>query len=238
MESYRESHKGKGADYQQTFSTVPHRAILWKLERRVLDRILRQFFPRGVAQYLDFACGTGRILRHLEDRVDSAIGVDIAQSMLEVARTNVSKASIIEADITRVDVLADQHFDLITAFRFFPNAEPRLRFDVLFKLVEHLKPGGYLVFNNHLNKNSLVRRIVRWRGGHIGDDGTMSKAEVDDLVGKAHLHIVHAYPLGVLPITEKWTPRPYWLMTTLESWGSCIPGAVNLAQDVIYVCRK
>ncbi len=238
MESYRESHKRKGADYYDTFATIPHRAILWKLERTVLDRIVRERFLGVKPRYLDFACGTGRILGHLEPRVESAVGVDVSSSMLQIARANVPAASIIEADITRSDVLGPLRFDLITAFRFFPNAEPTLRSEVMAKLAEHLTPGGYLVFNNHKNQNSLVRRILRWRNRLLSEAELMSMEEVQGLVCGAGLHIVMAYPLGILPVTERRTPRPYWLIAGLEDLASRIPGVLPLAQNIIYLCRK
>ena len=60
--SYRESHLQKGADYHESFATQPHMAMVWRLERRLLTRIVREHFPAELPTYLDFACGTGRIL--------------------------------------------------------------------------------------------------------------------------------------------------------------------------------
>ncbi len=107
------------------------------------------------------------------------------------------------------------------------------------KLVEHLMPGGYLVFNNHKN-----REQSRYAGSCAGAIDVLSEAEmmsmeeVRNLVCGAGLHIVTAYPLGILPVTEKRTPRPYWLIAGLEDLVSRIPGVLPLAQNVIYVCRK
>ena len=39
-ESYRESHKGKGVDYDDSFRTEPYRAMLWRIEQRVLERLV------------------------------------------------------------------------------------------------------------------------------------------------------------------------------------------------------
>ena len=70
-------------------------------------------------------------MSYLEDRTKSAVGVDLSPSMLEVARKNKRSAEIIEADLTRSDVLGDRKFNLITAFRFFPNAEAELRSEAM-----------------------------------------------------------------------------------------------------------
>jgi len=236
--SYRESHKRKGADYHDTFAAIPHRAILWKLEKRVLDRIVRERFPAKKPAYLDFACGTGRILAYLAPRATAAVGVDVSATMLEVARVNVPSASIIEGDITQGLVLDPSTFDLITAFRFFPNAEPALRLQVMTKLAGYLSPGGCLVFNNHMHANSLVRRMLRAVRRDLTDEGLMSDDDVTALVGNAGLRIVATYPLGVLPFTEKRTPGPYWLTAALESAASRMPGANALAQNVIHVCTR
>jgi SAM-dependent methyltransferase len=236
--SYRATHIGKGAEYAEAFTCIPHRALLWKLERRVLDRIVRESFADGAARYLDFACGTGRILGYLQPRVACAVGVDISPSMLEVARASVPGATLIEADITRDDALGALQFDLVTAFRFFPNAEPELRAAVMQKLVLHLAPGGLLVFNNHKNDGSLAQRIAQWRKPDIADPGMMCAHEVRRLVHDAGLVVVKAHPLGVLPLTENHMARPYWVMGGLESLASHVPGVLPLAQDVIYVCRR
>jgi len=235
---YRDEHQGKGADYADAFASIPHRALLWKLERRVLDRIWHERFASTRPAYLDFACGTGRILGYLAPRARIAVGVDVSSTMLAIARDTVPHASLIEADVTRSDALGSARFDLITAFRFFPNAEATLRTEVMEKLAAHLAPGGCLVFNNHMNETSLARRIARLRNGSVGDEGMMRASEVHDLVRGVGLHVVEAHPLGVLPFTERRLPRPYWLCGQLESFVSRLPGVLPLAQDVIYVCRE
>ncbi len=57
----------------------------------------------------------------------SATGIDVSASMLAVARQSAPSAEIVEGDPTREDLLSERHFDLITAFRSFPNAEDPLR---------------------------------------------------------------------------------------------------------------
>ena len=163
-ESYRESHLQKGVEYHQSFSTRPHLSMVWRLERRLLRRIVRDHFLAGIPSYLDFACGTGRILEFLSPVAASSTGVDLSTSMLQVARDTLTDVEFINADITRDDRLGNRKFDLVTAFRFSPNAEPQLRRDALSVITRHLKAEGILVFNNHRNRGSLTRRIVDARG--------------------------------------------------------------------------
>src|SRR3954464_10020998 len=63
---------------------------LWKVEQRVMDRLLARYCPgHAEANALDFACGAGRILKYLQPRVKSLIGVDISGAMLALAAQKV-----------------------------------------------------------------------------------------------------------------------------------------------------
>lgn len=234
-ESYRESHKNKGQDYHDAFLESPHKALLWHLEQEVIKKILRSFYSTRKPRYLDFACGTGRILGFMENYAESVIGVDVSASMLEVARSSVEIATIMEADITTRNVLKGQRFDLITAFRFFPNAEPVLRNEVISVLTELLDNDGLLVFNNHMTDTSFARKFMRLFGRGRGH--TMTHSEVYQLVCGAGMEIIKQYPLGILPLNDKFMIRPRWIVRKIETVLSLLPGVSGLAQDIIYVCR-
>lgn len=236
---YIERHKARGTDYDETFSPElnPYRAMMWRLEQRALNAILLKLPASRKVALLDFACGTGRILGHFHGHVASATGVDVSSSMLEVARKAAPAAELIEADLSSEDTLGDRHFDLITAFRFFPNAEAELRRAVLPVLARHLAPHGLLVFNNHKNRNSLARRISRLLRREVAR-GTMSHAEVETLVALAGLHILKVIPLGTLPVSDRHLLLPVWLLERLERWFSGVPALGALAQNVIYVCAR
>jgi ubiquinone/menaquinone biosynthesis C-methylase UbiE len=237
--SYTDSHKGKGQDYQESFAPEvnPHRAMVWRLEQRALDDILRNHLAAGQASHLDFACGTGRILAHFDGRVASSTGVDVSSSMMQVARNLAPGAELIEADLTQRDVLDQRYFDVITAFRFFPNAEPELRRAVLEVLVRHLAPQGVLVFNNHKNRSSLPRRILRFLGRNVAEP-TMSEAEVQALVAGAGLRIEKIIPLAILPFSDNRFVPPVALLEMVERPISGFAALRGIAQDIIYVCRR
>ena len=185
---YTDRHKGRGAEYHDTFSPEvnPYRAMVWRLEQRAVEAALRDYVPAGRPTHLDFACGTGRILEFFAGRVASSTGVDVSKSMMEVARSSAPDAELIEADLTQQDALGERRFDLITAFRFFPNAEPELREGVFRVLGRHLAPAGVLIFNNHKNRDSLRGRFARLRGRGSAT-GTMTHAEVERLLPLAGL---------------------------------------------------
>lgn len=237
MKDYRESHldPDHAATYDTVFRQNPCCALYWRLEQRVLDRVLRARLADRPVRFLDFACGTGRIVSFLEDRVQEAVGVDISGNMLDIARRRVRKARLIQADLTRDDVLRDERFDLITAFRFFPNAQPPLRREVIEVLSRHLKEDGFLVFNNHLNLGSLFSRMARWLR-HGGTKG-MTQAEVHDFLDTAGLVIDGVYGIGFLPSTGRWRPLPAPLLAPVEACATRLGIFPGLAQDVIFVCR-
>ena len=127
MTSYRESHKNKGIDYHQLFDINPRRRLIWSLEKKFISEVISQLPQSSKLTHLDFACGTGRWLNFIKQYTGCSVGVDISSSMLEVARKNNQDLEIFEGDITQMDILGNRKFDIITAFRFFPNAEPELR---------------------------------------------------------------------------------------------------------------
>ena len=249
-ENYRASHEGKGDSYHARFLENPKRALMWSIEQRVLKNITGSFLAGKDIDYLDFACGTGRVLALMEKETQNATGVDVSKSMLEVARKNVTRAEVIEGDITRNAVLPGREFDLITAFRFFPNAEDQLREDAMNALAKRLKPGGFLVFNNHKSASALSYRVVKMLRRNSADQPTaktevrpgaadrrMTKAEVQRLVESAGLHIRKAYPIGILPDYETRLLRPRFLVSMIEKVASRLPIS-SFAENIIYVCSK
>jgi len=235
---YRESHlqPEKGKAYHESFSNDPYRKMVWQFEKRILDRILTIFFRNSEIYHLDFACGTGRILSYLEDRTKSTVGVDLSPSMLKVGRKDSRTAEIIEADLTRCDVLRDRKFNLITAFRFFPNAEADLRMEVMQVLSRHLDDNGYLVFNNHKNTGSTRNRLARLFGRR--NYKGMSIYEVKSLLAKIGLEIVKIYHLCVFPASDKHMLLPQLFLRYIEDILARIPALCNFGENLVFVCKR
>lgn len=88
---------------QRSFYEYP--ALYDFVQSRVLNRdaqvgLLKQVAPEDTHRVLEFGCGTGPLLVRIEDEYDEVLGVDSNDSMLEVARENVSKAAVRKADFT------------------------------------------------------------------------------------------------------------------------------------------
>lgn len=112
----------------------------------------REFRPRAA---LDFGCGVGRLTRALALRSESVTGVDIAPTMLRLARESCP-------DATFLDRLPDQTFDLICSLIVFQHIPTRRGERILEKLLARLNPGGVAVLQFTLRRpGGLIRRFAR-----------------------------------------------------------------------------
>lgn len=234
MRDYRQSHQDpkKGVEYHAKFTGNPYRSMIWGMEKEILDEIattrLRTHFD-----HLDFACGTGRILEHFQSLAGSSTGVDVSESMLEVARQRLAGCTFINGDITRENLLPGRGFDLITAFRFFANSQDELRADAMAALAELLAADGVIVFNNHKNRWSLIYMLGKLLRRGQRD---MSHAEVVRLAGSAGLEVLEVRHMAVLPATDKYRLLPIGMLASLERWLSRRAFLRPVAANNIYVC--
>ena len=234
MLDYRESHQDpkKGVEYHEKFTRNPYRSMIWGMEQDVLDEVtgtrLRSHFD-----HLDFACGTGRIIEHLQSRAGSSTGVDVSDSMLAVARERLTDCVFINGDITRENLLPGRRFDLVTAFRFFANSQDDLRADAMAALAGLLAADGIIVFNNHKNRWSLIYMLGKLLRRRQRD---MSHADVMRLVRSAGLEILEVRHMAVLPATDKYRLLPVSVIAPLERWLSRRAFLRPVAANNIYVC--
>ena len=240
---YRDSHKNpaKGEGYDVRAHHGRYRSLVWAWEQERLREVLDRFAEGREIHLLDFACGTGRIIGHLEGCVSSATGVDVSRSMLDVARRRVRQGEILEADLTRDDALQGRRFNLITAFRFFLNAQSTLRQDAMEALAAHLAADGLLVFNNHLQRGSLTHlALAAWCRvrGRPFERRTMSMDDVRALVTQAGLRIVDTHYWGVIPATDNRMPLPGPLLVRIEDWLSRWRVFHPLADNVLVICAR
>jgi SAM-dependent methyltransferase len=176
-----------------------HGHLLWQVEQRLLDTVLADL-PIALADvnYLDFACGTGRVLAHLETAVGHARGIDVSPAMLSIARQRLKSAELLCTDITNGDSPVEDRYDLITAFRFILNAEPELRQLALRQLALRLRDDrsrAVFTIHSHLPSHKVTRQVGSLIRRAIGrDDGTrrfLSRKQVVDILGEADLVVTH-----------------------------------------------
>jgi predicted TPR repeat methyltransferase len=233
--SYTDSHtmEWKGAQYKEHYDTDRWYRSLWLREQKALKDIVETYFKGRQIHLLDFACGTGRICGFLEPWVADAVGVDVSQSMLDIAGQNLKRTKLIRADITNQPVLAGRKFNLITAFRFFLNAEPALRKAALRAIVPLLATDGLLVFNNHRNRTSPLVRLKYGRRHKTRN--FMSMREMREMVNEFGLNIVRIYPVGFLPLPGiKLPPAANNIIDGFASRFKCLS---DYSESPIAVCR-
>jgi SAM-dependent methyltransferase len=135
--------------------------MLWGVveSRVLLNEVARFAAAKDTVRYLDFACGTGRVLSVVEPYTSEAVGVDVSEYMLDLARPKVRRAKLVCTDLTQADATISEKFDLITAFRFLTGAEEPLRWQAVRALRERLRDrDSLLIINTH--RNPFSYRLV------------------------------------------------------------------------------
>ena len=168
-DDYRQSHLERGSTYDATLAGSPFDAYMAQFERDYLLQLVPRLFPTTRPNYLDFACGTGRILETVAPLSREAVAVDISPSMLEEAWRKCPSVKFVHADLTKDGVDLGK-FDLVTSFRFFGNAQDELRAAVLRALNRVLHVNGQLVINSHRNPHSIAALLNSVTGGKHGMD--------------------------------------------------------------------
>jgi len=217
--------------------------FLWQLEKPVLEEIVKKVKQKtGKVDCLDFACGTGRIISFLEDKVDSITGIDISRTMLSVAAKRVRMTTLLCKDITTDEDDIEGHYDLITAFRFLLNAEPDLRLVAIRKLAKRLKgPESRLVMNVHSNPLSYKAILIpyHWlravlKGNELG--GYMTKRQAVSDITDAGLVVEQVIGMGFISgrILKFF---PWSMALSIERRLVDVPFLQSLGVNQLFICR-
>ena len=200
--SYRDTHATQEAADNYLKNVYGPRTFdtwLWRHEKRALREIIEGCCSSR-KNYLDFACGTGRIIETVAPLFENSTGVDVSAEMLKHARSKMSVPQLLELDLTTDDQSAPGPFDLITAFRFLVNAESDLRRAALKALRQRIATDGLLVVNNH--SNPVSTKVVTSTIGRIsgrGSGGTsLSMRVATDELERAGFVVVDVVGVGVL----------------------------------------
>jgi len=187
---------------------------------------------------LDFACGTGRITNVAADYFGQVVGVDVSSTMLMRAR-DAHNVRLRQMDITREPL--GETFDVITAFRFFLNAEQQLREEALEAMRKHLNPAGRLVCNIQMNATSPIGVASRLANRLPGSEvrNTMSADELTALLKSAGLIVEHVTGYGYLPRPGNLLPRVCEaFITPAERIASALRTPARFAQQLLFVAKK
>lgn len=203
---YRHSHSesGYGALYNRSYTYGYYSALWNRIERPILSRLFKQYGGSN-KKCLDFACGTGRITNLASREFGYVLGVDVSAAMLSEAnkRPNIEYKQI---DLTVDDL--NLMFDAILAFRFFLNADNKLRQLALKAIYEHMKKGGVLICNIHMNAYSPMGCVYRVLKLIFGKNihNTCKESDFVELLESSGFSIEHIQYYGFLPRPGRFLP--------------------------------
>lgn len=231
-------------NYEQLYAHETADDLLWQIEQEHLNRIIGQLRKKLTRiDYLDFACGTGRIISFVEPQVDSATGIEISPEMIKIAQQNVKDASLQCRDITSDDAEIENKYDLITTYRFILNAEPALRVAGFKALAARLKDqSSRLVFSNHGNPWSY--KALMWPihfsrqilFGKKREGNYLTKRQTRAVLDAAGLEIVDVTGVGFIsPRIVKLLPFPW--CQKIEAALAGRPLLQSLGVNQLFVCR-
>jgi SAM-dependent methyltransferase len=241
-----------GESYDRSLANRFELAI-FRLEHVILCDLFRRLRASDPnTTYLDFACGTGRILEVFRDLIRTKVGLDTSAGQLAVARAKVPDAEFVHGNVvTEPGLLGARKFNLITSFRLLLNLEPGNRVPILRALRELLTADGYLVIDNHMNRHSILgltalfaHRVLRVHKkplvppGRRGIISTMSESEMREALAAAGLRVEEVHRIFVLPGHKGFQLLPTRWLVPFEAFLSRIPLANRLSKNQIYVCRR
>lgn len=239
MKNYALSHVGSrfGEKYEEHIRSGFYSLVWEDLEKPILTKELSRLRPANDPA-LDLACGTGRVTGHVAGSGFAARGIDISEDMLAVARRRHPAATFARADITQCSDGA--RYRLITAFRFFQNADPGMQRAALDYIGRALADDGIAVVNLHANPSSpygMYHRARRILGlaAHRGTSLAAWLALVPDT-----LYVDRVIPYAFFPRFLFLHPALRSVALASERLCAALPPALQkaLAQQVIIVLRK
>lgn len=116
-------------------------------EEAVESAILKAIGPGRIESALDLGTGTGRMLELLSPHVGRAIGVDANRDMLALARANLARAGVANAQVRQGDIFAPptptDSFDLVVVHQVLHFLDDGAR--AVREAARALRPGGRLL---------------------------------------------------------------------------------------------
>lgn len=173
--------------------------------RREISEVMEYLDARDVelrtGRALDFGCGAGRLTQALADHFDGAVGVDIAEPMVETARKHNRHGERVEYVVnTRDDlsVFPDDHFDFVYSNIVLQHIPPRYVRRYVREFLRVLRPGGVALFQMRsgpriepgtlrallyrLNREHLRHLFQRLGGKHPYEIHFLARSQVEELV--------------------------------------------------------
>lgn len=116
-------------------------------ERDVEQSISRILGDAEMEHFLDLGTGTGRLLEVFSNQFRRGVGVDLSPQMLSIARANLNKAGIRNAQVRQGDIyslpVAPGSFDVVAMYQVLHYLDDPAR--AVAEAARTLRPGGRLL---------------------------------------------------------------------------------------------
>jgi ubiquinone/menaquinone biosynthesis C-methylase UbiE len=159
-------------------------------------KALAELQPDASDRLLDVACGAGALVIEVAPQVERAVGVDLSEGMLELARSRLQAATK-ERPLPNVEFcqgpsdalpFADASFTALvctTALHHFPDPQRSIN-----EMARVLEPGGRLVIGD-ASRDLLTTKVVdalqrRFEKGHVG---LQRKKDIEAMLSRAGLRV-------------------------------------------------
>ncbi|MFX1480883.1 MAG: class I SAM-dependent methyltransferase [Promethearchaeota archaeon] len=119
-----------------------------------LDRLI-ELLPKR-AHILDVGCGAGiPTSKYLAERGFEISGIDISETMLNLARENVPNGTYTKMDMNEIKFDENTFDALVSVYALF-HVRKKKYYQIFKKFYEVLKPGGILMINTGINESEGV----------------------------------------------------------------------------------
>lgn len=179
---------GRQDPYWAILAHPAHRGNRWPLDeffetgRREIAAVMadagRHGLPAHRRRALDFGCGAGRLTQALAGHFETVLGIDVAPSMIALARTHNQHGDRCHYEVNdRPDLSRwpDASFDLIYTGRVLQHIEPRYSTAYVAEFVRLLAAGGYLSFDLPSEAGDAAAEA----GGHVPPSAMRARVEID-----------------------------------------------------------
>ena len=245
---YRNMFIDKAEAYEQVVQSK-HIRLIYNLEKDIIEKIFSEIDSKEKT-LMDFACGSGRWTSVLEKHFLNVVGVDVSEQMISVARKKCENTEFVVTDITsdKIDeALKGKKFDVITAFRFYKNAQDSLRKEATAELPKYLKDDGLFIFDLHLNTFSImgilasITRFLKFSelfGISKLQIRTMSLSQIRKIFTNSEFEIVDYYGMGILPGRSNYIMLPQKLLYKVESFFTRHKILRNISYNILVIAKK
>ena len=119
---------------------------------------------------LDFGCGVGRLTQALAHYFDEVYGVDISNTMIELAKHYNHHEEDCKYYVNTFDdlrIFSDEFFTFVLSYITLQHIEPQYSMNYIREFVRILKPGGLLIIQLPSQPESQLKRLIPKQIRHL-----------------------------------------------------------------------